>query len=178
MSKLKLTTSMLLIFLYSSASLAADDGDRSSNEVIRKTSTQVVVRIHSKTSRPYVSITPAGVPLDPKSVAVTTPITRPDYRMLDPKIKNGQIPYEGPSSNRTKIYVFAGTLAALGIAGGAVAIAAPAASTSAAGGGAGVFAGAGAGTAAGTISGVLSQDSEPSPENNSAESISKATEFR
>ncbi len=139
---------------FSSASLSF------ASEVLEKTDTAVVVREHPKTGKPYVVITNQNqwVPGTPKGARHLLRLLRPDYRMLDPKQKN--IPYEGPVSNRKKIYALAATLAAGGTAAG---LAIPTtAAASAAGGGAG-YAAAGSGVAAGTISTSLAA-SQPKPE--------------
>ncbi len=121
------------------------------SEVIEETHTRVIVREHPKTGKPYVSIVSSDDP-DPKD-PFTGPLqkfSRPDYRMLDPKIKAKDIPYHGPSSDRRKVYVLAATLATVGTAGGAAGIlAAPAATGAGAAGGAGAYL-AGAGAVAGT----------------------------
>ena len=122
-------------------------------EVLPTTNTKVVVREHPKTGEPYVAIIPAGEPDRGGPFAGMKRISRPDYRMLDPKIKSGQIPYEGPVSDRKKVYLFAASIAALGI-GGAVLLPIAPATGAAASGGAGIYAGAGAGVAAGTAGAV------------------------
>ncbi|GEM_PF-1699567 len=141
------------------------------SEVIEETRTQVIVREHPKTGQPYVSIVSADNP-DPKDPFTgqrrayrTVPddpaadrrltnrrqkFSRPDYRLLDPKIKAKDIPYEGPYSNRKKVYLFAASIAAVGAAGGIAGLAtAPAATGAGASGGAGAYM-AGAGAVAGT----------------------------
>jgi len=119
------------------------------SEVIKEADTSVVVREHPKTGRPYVSIVPADIPPDPFSGQKK--YSRPDYRMLDPKVKSGRIPYGGPYSDRTKIYVFAASLAALGTASGALVMAAaPAATGAAASGGAGAYLAGGTAVVAGS----------------------------
>ena len=152
----------VLIFLLSSVMVNAAE-----NAVMPKTHTRVLVREHPRTGKPYVVITDRENAPDPFALLRTSkPMMRPDYRMLDPKIKSGQIPYEGPVSDRRKVYIFAGSLAALGTAGGAAMIAAaPAATGAGAAGGAGVFAGAGAGVAAGSVAGtVAAAKSDPNKE--------------
>lgn len=120
------------------------------SEVIEETQTRVVIREHPKTGKPYVSIIPAETPEPPDPfTGQKARILRPDYRMLDPKIKSGKIPYEGPVSDRKKVYIFAASLAALGAAGGALPIAPVAAGSAGASGGAGVYAAAGTAVTAG-----------------------------
>ena len=122
-----------------------------SSEVLEETQTAVIVREHPKTGRPYVSIVSSKgpVPVDPFT-GQRQKFSRPDYRMLDPKIKAKDIPYKGPYSDRRKVYILAATLATAGTAGGVTILAAPAAATGAgAAGGAGAYL-AGAGAVAGT----------------------------
>lgn len=123
---------------------------RASEELRDMTQTQVIVRQHPKTGKPYVSIVPDGViPRDPftgMERAYERP-NRPDYRMLDPRFKSGDIPYDGPVSDRKKIYVFAATLMTVGTVGGAVGIATAPAAAGTAAGGAGAYVGAGAAVA-------------------------------
>ncbi|MFA6601008.1 MAG: hypothetical protein WC352_07615 [Candidatus Omnitrophota bacterium] len=133
-------------------------------EITDPTHTRVAVKKHPKTGRPYVTILPGNAPVedavvfDPRPAdTAQDPVARPDYRLLDWKRKDGEIPYEGPSSDRTKVYVLAATLATVGVVSGvAVIAAAPAAAAGASGGaGAGVYAAGGAAVAAGTVSTAL-----------------------
>ncbi len=120
---------------------------RASEEIKDTTHTQVVVRQHPKTGKPYVSIVPSdAVPADLFTGSATS-YTRPDYRMLDPHFKNGDIPYNGPVSDRKKVYVFAATLMTVGTVGGAVGMATAPAAAGTASGGAGAYVGAGAAVA-------------------------------
>ncbi len=153
----------LLISLFLSLTLVFGHVYAEDTEVLPKTNTKVVVREHPKTGEPYVAIVAAseadrGGPFaGMKRISI-----RPDYRMLDPKIKSGTIPYEGPYSSRKKVYMFAASMAALGIGGAALLPVAPATGAGAAGG-VGAFAGAGAGVVAGTAGAVAvakRQDSE------------------
>ena len=84
------------------------------SEVIQKTPTRVVVREHPRTGRPYVSIVSSEAPARDPFSGLHQAMKRPDYRMLDPKIKAGQIPYEGPYSDRKKVYLLAASLATVG----------------------------------------------------------------
>ncbi len=146
----------------------------SASEVLPETAAEVVVREHPKTGKPYVVITSAeGVSKDPFS-GKHLGAQRPDYRMLDPKMKSGQIPYEGPYSSRKKVYVLAASLAVVGVAGGtAIIAAAPAATGAGAAGGAGVYGAAGGAVAAGTIStAALQTKSDPEKDNYSLTSES------
>lgn len=119
------------------------------SEVLEQTQTQAVVRNHPRTDEPYVSIvSPDRLNVDPFA-GNRKSYLRPDYRMLDPKIKSGMIPYNGPYSNRKKVYIFAASLAAVGTVGGtAIIAAAPAATGTAASGGAGAYLAGGAAVAA------------------------------
>ena len=149
---MKTLTFALILLMMPRISLAAE------NEVLPKTLTQVVVRKHPRTGKPYVVITDKGKDAPDPFAAIRTakPMMRPDYRMLDPKIKAGSISYEGPVSDRKKVYIFAASLATLGAAGGAAIIAAaPAATGAGAASGAGIYAGAGAGIAAGSVAGTI-----------------------
>lgn len=137
------------------------------SEVIQETPTRVIVREHPKTGKPYVSIVPAGFSLEggpfgtPGSIA-----KRPDYRMLDPRVKSGAIPYEGPYSDATKVYLFAATLATLGTVGGAVGMALVPATGSGVAAGGGAYLAAGAATAAGSAAAtVVSTDSDGKSDN-------------
>lgn len=127
------------------------------NEVFRPTDTKVAVREHPKTGKPYVTIMASdGKGLNPGMAGPVKLVARPDYRMLDPKVKNGEIPYEGPVSDRRKVYALAGTLAVTGVASGVAVIAAAPAATGAgaAAGGAGLYGLGGAAVLTGTASGV------------------------
>lgn len=132
--------------------ISAASSNSFASEVIEETRTQVIVREHPKTGQPYVSIVSADNP-DPKDpfTGQRQKFSRPDYRLLDPKIKAKDIPYEGPYSSRKKVYVFAASIAAVGAAGGIAGLATAPAATGAAGasGGAGAYM-AGAGAVAGT----------------------------
>ena len=126
------------------------------SEVIEETPTQVVVREHPKTGHPYVNIVSAGVPAPNPFESQRKKMARPDYQLLDPKIKAGEIPYEGPSSDRKKVYLFAASLATLGTVGGVVGMAlAPAAAGAGASGGAGAYLAGGAAVTAGTVAGSV-----------------------
>ena len=125
------------------------------SEVIEDSHTRVLVREHPRTGRPYVSIvpeTPENLP-DPFQ-ALHTRFSRPDYRMLDPKVKSGEIPYDGPYSSSTKVYVFAASLATLGTVGGAVGMAVLPASTGGAVSGGSAYLASGGAVIAGTVAGT------------------------
>lgn len=144
---MKTAAVLVLSLLLSAPALRAD-------EVFEETHTKVAVRNHPRTGKPFVSIAPELNDANP--FGETKMAKRPDYRMLDPKIKPKDVGYEGPVSDRKKVYIFAASLATVGTVGGtAIIAAAPAATGAGAAGGAGIYGAAGtavvAGTAAGTI---------------------------
>lgn len=121
------------------------------SEIIEETGTRVIVREHPKTGKSYVSIVPSQGEVPPDPFTGQKKYSRPDYRLLDHKMKSGKIPYDGPYSDKTKIYIFAATLATLGTASGvAVIAAAPAAAGAAASGGAGAYLAGGTAVVAGS----------------------------
>lgn len=119
------------------------------NEVIKEPIAKVYVREHPQTGKQFVSIRAEGEFRDPFKSFVKREI-RPDYKMLEAHAKG--VPYDGPVSDRTKVYVFAATIATLGVAGSVVAAAAfpAAATTGCATGGTGLLGTAGVAVAAGT----------------------------
>ncbi len=135
----------------------------SENEVLTENTGKVIVRKHTKTGKPYAALVFADLKVDPRIEDEVFPVSRPDYRMLDPQAKSSDFHYEGPVSDRKKIYIFAGTLAALGAAGGIAGALAPAASSGGAAGGAGLFAGASALTVAGSAELVIRAHANSSP---------------
>lgn len=146
-------------------------------EVMDVTHTQVVVRQHPKTGKPYVSIVPEGkVPPDPFTGQKQSYI-RPDYRLLDPKVKSGDIPYDGPVSDRKKVYVFAATLMTVGTVGGAAGMAAAPVGAGSAAGGAGAYVGAGA-AVAGTTAAASIAASKKRPWDDDYEHISESALVR
>ncbi len=162
--RMRIPAILLMILMLAVPAGYADD-----NEVTRTTPARVVVRQHPKTGRPYVVIASDKGNRNPLVVPASASRFRPDYRMLDPKMKSGKIPYEGPVSDRKKVYIFAATVAALGTAGGASIIAAaPAATGTGAAGGAGAYAAAGAGVATGTVSAALDK-TRPDPDKDKIE---------
>lgn len=146
------------------------------SEVIEETKTRVAIREHPKTGKPYVSIISTETPEPPDPLTGQRGwIIRPDYRMLDPKVKSGVIPYEGPVSDRTKVYILAASLAAVGTAGGAaIMAAAPIATGAGASSGAGVFLAGGTAVTAGSAA-TYSVAVRPGPEK---EEYSHASEYR
>ena len=125
------------------------------SEVIQETQTKVIVREHPKTGRPYVSITPLGAEFRDPFERQRTNLRRPDYRMLDPKVKDGEIPYDGPYQDSKKVYIFAATLATLGTAGGVIGLTMIPASAGGAASGAGAYLASGGAIAGGTTAALL-----------------------
>lgn len=150
------------------------------SEVFEKTQTQVAVREHPKTGRSYaVIIGPEGPSRGHVLAGPVKLIQRPDYRMLEPGVKSGEIPYEGPVSDRKKVYAFAGALAAAGVVSGVLAAAAaPAQAGAAAAGGAGIYGAAGTAVTAGTVSGVWLKRRNPSGETENFDFQSSSRELR
>jgi len=164
------------IFLMSSF-LIFQPGLKAENEVLPETKTRIIVREHVKTSESYVSIvsTEKEKPENPLGPPQKK-ILRPDYRMLDPDARSGEIPYEGPVSDSTKVYLFAASIATLGVVG---ALAAPVAAAGAgtAAGGAGAFAGAGTAVGVGSLSAAfLTSRPDPNHDNFIHESASQLIE--
>lgn len=100
------------------------------SEVLSETGAKVFVREHPQTGRPFVCVREGDAARDPFA-GFTKREIRPDYRMLEANVKG--VPYDGPVSDRTKVYVFAATMITLGAAGAVVTAALPA--TAAAGAG-------------------------------------------
>ncbi len=139
-------------------------------EVVPQTQTKVVVREHPRTGKPYVVITDSKAERNPLAALPVHTRVRPDYRLLDPKVKRGTVPYQGPVSDRKKVYIFAGTIAALGTAGGAAIIAgAPAATGAGAAGGAGGYAAAGTAVGVGSVSTAVLNTRPPDPDKDKIE---------
>ncbi|MBI4372959.1 MAG: hypothetical protein HY585_04460 [Candidatus Omnitrophica bacterium] len=162
-----------LNFLICSA-LILSSGWLYASEVFEETPTTVIVREHPKTGKPYASIVSSGQLSQDPFAGQRQKMRRPDYRMLDPKIKSGEIPYEGPYSSSKKVYIFAASLATLGVAGGAVGMAvAPAAAAGSAASGGGAYL-AGAGAIAGTATAVTVIKAQPDPNQDDFTQISKS----
>lgn len=160
------------VCLFSSLSF----GQEFPNEVINIQSPAVVVRVHPKTGRPYVAITEPEARMQNPLGGFSKPVKRPDYRMLEKDVKPKETGYEGPSSDRKKVYIFAASIAASGVASGTAILAAPAAAAAGTGSGTGaaVFAGAGTAVAAGTT--VVTADAlriKPQDGNYTRESVSQ-----
>jgi len=126
------------------------------SEVLENTPTKVTVKKHPKTGKPFVVIVAANAPEAEEAPAGREETAaRPDYRLLDPKTRAREVNYQGPVSDRTKVYVLAASLATLGAVGGvasSAAIPAGAAASTGSAGGAGAFAAARTAVAAGTVS--------------------------
>jgi hypothetical protein len=121
------------------------------NETIGENGAKVFIREHPQTGKPFVSLRKEGDTQDPFKGFVKREF-RPDYRMLDAKTKSGDVPYDGPVSDRRKVYVFAATMMTLGVAGGLVTVAMPAGAAAAgAGGGTGLLGTGAVAVAAGTV---------------------------
>lgn len=164
-----------LVFLCGLSSV--DCGLVSASEVPDPTHTQVIIREHPKTGKPYVSLvsTDQPVPEDPFTYQRNR-YSRPDYRMLDPNVKKGEVAYDGPYSDRKKVYLFGAALMALGVTGATAGIAlAPAAGAASSGGGA--YLAGGAAVAAGSGAAVHEiTKSRPEDENFIRESESRLIE--
>ena len=147
-------------------------------EVLPETKTRVVVREHVKTGESYVSVVSVEKekpenPLGPPQKK----ILRPDYRMLDPDVRSGEIPYEGPVSDSTRVYLFAASIATLGVVAGLAVPVAAATGAGAAAGGAGALAGAGTAVGVGSISAAfLSSRPDPNRDDFIHESASRLIE--
>jgi hypothetical protein len=150
------------------------------SEVIEPTRTQVIVREHPKTGRPYVSIVSSDRAVPPDPFSGQKKYSRPDYRLLDPKVKAGEIPYDGPYSDRRKIYIFAATLATVGTVGGVAGMAAaPAAAGAGASGGGAAYLAGGTAVAAGSAAAVTAvTHSDPKEENFIHRSESKTQDVK
>lgn len=138
---------LLLSVLLSNIALAS--------EVLKDSQSQVAIIEHPKTGKPYVSISSGNIRTTSAMLGAKKLTKRPDYRMLDPKVSPKDVGYDGPYSDRKKVYILAASLATVGtVSGAAVIAAAPAATGAGAASGAGALAGAGAGVAAGTLGGT------------------------
>lgn len=148
---------IIISLLFSPSTLWAE------NEVLPETNSTVLVREHPKTGDPFISIVSSdGLPREDLVFESKEKFSRPDYRLLDPKINPKDIGYDGPYSSKTKIYILAASLASLGAAGGLAAAAAIPAAGTAAGSGAGLGIGVGTVAAGGaaTAAAVIKIDSE------------------
>ena len=148
--------------------LALVPGLALADEVIKPTETQVIERVHPRTGQTFHSVVAnQQATSDILSNVERKNYSRPDYRLLDHTLKKGTVPYDGPYNSRKKVYVFAGTVATLGVVGGSVgmlsAAAAPVAAGIASTGGAVGFLGAGMAVGAGTLSSAYLK-SRPEPQ--------------
>ncbi|GEM_PF-1822678 len=150
------------------------------SEVENETHSRVIVREHPKTGHSYISIISDQAPMPVDPLTNRNKYSRPDYRMLDPKAKKSDYPYDGPYSDRTKVYIFGATLIAGGITGGALGMAAAPAATGAAaassGGGGAYLAGAGVLAGAGGVAVSEATKIRPEDENFIHEGESKTIE--
>ena len=146
-------------------------------EVIEDTHTRAERRINPNTGKSFLVIIPEG---NGESHSYFRPeqkqYSRPDYRLLDPGFKKGKILYDGPYSDRTKVYVLAGALAAGGVLGAALA---PAAAVGAASTGSGAYAFAGgSAVVSGTAAVVINAASEKKPDRVEFRSQAKQLEVK
>lgn len=156
----------LILVLTWGVSLATIPGISLADEIISQTPTEVIVREHSQTGKLFVSIVDQGKGSEVRPWReVSKKYSRPDYRMLDHRVKKGEYSYDGPVSDRKKVYILAASLTAAGVTAAVVgpAIAPAAASTGGASGGAGAFALGGGAVISGTA-GAVSYKSRPDPE--------------
>lgn len=137
-----LAAAMVMVLMMNAAGLMA-------SEVIPENAGRVLVRDHPRTGLPYISVVDSNQPRKIFTGSFKGNV-RPDYRMLQPGVKPADVQYDGPVSDRKKVYILAGTLAAGGVAGYAALPAASAAGGAA--GGAGMYAAASAAVTAGTFS--------------------------
>lgn len=135
--------------------------------------TRVIEKTQSRTGIPYRSIVSEGKIEEPE---VPRFYARPDYRLLSSD-RYGEVVYEGPVSDRKKVYLFAGTVAAVGVAGGTLGMLAASSSTAAAsaGGGTGYLAGGGA-VLAGSLAGGLHTVKRPPQEDYDLKSQAQTVE--
>jgi hypothetical protein len=134
------------------------------NEVIPESGAKVYVREHPQTGKPFVTLSAGQVARDPFP-GFTRREIRPDYRMLEANSKG--IAYDGPVSDRKKVYIFAATMITLGVAGGVVTAAIPASAAAGAGSGAGTGILAGGAVVANAVAAdiVLESQIKPGEEN-------------
>jgi hypothetical protein len=167
---MKKILSWALLFFLCAGSVFAEE-----NEILGESTIQVFVREHPQTGKPFVSLRKDGNAPDLFKGFVKREI-RPDYRMLDAKTRSGDVPYDGPVSDRKKVYIFAATMITLGVAGGIATAAIPAtAAAGGASGGTGLL-GAGAVAVAAGTAGTVAVKSHlaPGEENYIHEGITSA----
>lgn len=132
------------------------------SEVLDESPVKVFVREHPQTGKPFVSLRKGDKGPDFFKGFVKREI-RPDYAMLDAAKRSGDIPYDGPVSDRKKVYIFAATMITLGVAGGIATAALPAtAAAGGASGGTGLL-GAGAVTVVAGTAGTVALKSHLAP---------------
>lgn len=115
--RIAFTLFCLLIFDFFPIPLSA-----AGNEVIPDSGARVYVREHPQTGKPFVTLRAGEVARDPFRDFRKREI-RPDYRMLETDAKG--VPYDGPVSDRKKVYIFAASMITLGAAGAVVTAALP-----------------------------------------------------
>lgn len=128
---------------------------RAVNELPAQGKYEVRILENPNMKKPFVVIGYRDVAPSPHLTGPSGKYSRPDYRMLDYRTKPKDVGYDGPVSDRTKVYVFAATVAASGlVVASTLPVAAASASASAAGGGI-AFTAAGTAVAVGTVSSAL-----------------------
>ncbi len=159
---------LLIFFTAQTGALIAD------SEVKDPTHTQIQVCENPKTGRVYVCVVSSDQEKGKNIFGENQKrSSRPDYRMLDYRIKAKDVSYDGPSSDRSKVYLLAGTLAATGVLAGT--LLPVSAATGAAAGGSGLgYGAAGAGLAAGVVSSsIIASRPNPEKDNYTHESSAK-----
>lgn len=152
----------VLLFLFPVTALSVEN----TQEVLRSaTKAQMVKRVHPVTKQTFFSIVESGAEEYPMGLERATPRSRPDYRLLERDADASKIYYDGPVSDRKKIYLFAGTVAAVGTVAGTAGLLAAASSTATTGaaGGAGAYAAGGTAVLSG-VAGTVAVKSKPDTE--------------
>jgi hypothetical protein len=148
--------SFLAMFLCAGPVRAAEQ------EVLGESGVKVFIREHPQTGKPFVSLHKEGEAQDLFKGFVKREF-RPDYKMLNAKTRSGDVPYDGPVSDRKKVYIFAATMMTLGVAGGIATVAMPVGAAAAgASGGTGLL-GAGAVTVVAGTAGTVAVKSHVAP---------------
>lgn len=156
-------TKMLIFVLIFSMTVTSAQA----SEVVPETGTHVSVQEHTSTGKPLVTISADGQ-AGSRYGFLKNPqnVSRPDYAMLDPNKRSSDFNYDGPYSSRTKVYIFAASVAAAGLAAGT--LLPVSASAGGAAGGAGAFAAAGTAVAAAPLATAYIR-SRPDPNQNDFE---------
>jgi hypothetical protein len=130
------------------------------SEVLDEPAQEIYIQEHKVTHEPLVTLANEdGLGSRYEFLKNPQKISRPDYIMLDHQLKSGDIPYDGPVSNRKKVYYFAAGMAATGVLAGTL-IPVSAVSAGTATTGAGAYAAGGAAVAASSV-GLSSWKSKP-----------------